>query len=156
MSALRLDDAFATGLTERWDAAFGARLAWRPGPRVALGAEAWRAEPDAGDVGRIVGLGGHLRVTPFADRGWPLDPALHFGIESLTSDDEEERSVAFVAGGGVVHLARRWTLDLAVRNHHLSVSEEPVPRDGQRVETGRDTSLWEVRASLSVVWGGGG
>lgn len=152
-SALRLDDAFATGVEARWSAAFGARLAWRPEPRVALGFEAWRAEP--GDLGSVTAAGAHLRVAPWSDR-WPLSPALHVGIEGLFSDDEEERSVAFVAGAGLVHLARRWTLDLAVRNHHLSIAEDPVPRDGELVETARDSSLWEVRAALAVVLGAGG
>jgi hypothetical protein len=154
------DDDFARDAGPHVAPAFGARVAWRPSPLVALAIEAWRGELEAESRSRLVwGAGAHLRATPWAARVWPLQPALHFGLERVEVDDAEDRSLAFVAGAGLARFARRWSFDIALRNHHLTVDEEPVVRPdsiGEAVETGRSASLWEVRASLAIVLGSGG
>jgi hypothetical protein len=159
-SAMRVDDDFTLDTESHLAPAFGARIAWLPVPLVALGIEAWRGEVEAQPGNRPVwGAGAHMRATPWAGRDWALQPALHFGVEHIAVDDDEDRSLAFVAGAGLARLARRWSLDVAVRNHHLSVDEEPVDRpdpNGESVETGRDSTLWELRASLALVFGAGG
>ena len=162
--ALRVDEGIALDVEEGWRPAVGGRLAWRPVLLAALGIEAWRAEletvpsdsapSESRDLWALAAL---FRVTPSAGRGWLLDPALHFGIEHLSVDDDEERGLAFVAGAGLVRISSRWTLGVAVRNHHLSVEEEPfVPEEGPPVETARDADLWEVRAEVAIALGGQG
>jgi len=168
--ALRIDDAFTAEGVEPWTAVIGARIAWRPAPQAAIGVEAWRGEldvsagadePGAGEEpGARVDLwayGAHLRVTPWADRGWPLDPALHFGVERIDLDDGKDRGPAFVAGAGLVRLAPRWTLGVAVRTHHLRVEDRAVPLEGgSSVEAPDDADLWEIRAELAIMLGGDG
>ena len=163
-AVIRVDGGIALDAEEGWRPAVGGRLAWRPVPVAAIGVEAWRAELEtvASDSAPsesmdLWALAAHFRVTPWAGRGWPLDPALHFGIERLSVDDDEERGLAFVAGAGLVRLSPRWTLGIAVRNHHLTVEEEPfVPEEGPPVETARDADLWEVRAEVAIALGGQG
>jgi hypothetical protein len=171
--ALRIDAAFAAGGVEQWSGVVGGRVAWRPVLQAAIGIEAWRGELDAtaapeepGELGEpgagpgtgvdLWGYGAHLRVTPWAGRGWPLDPALHFGIERLAVDDGEDRGPAFVAGAGLLRLAPRWALGVAVRTHHLSVGDRAVALDGgSPADAPADADLWEVRAELAIALGGG-
>jgi hypothetical protein len=156
--AVRVDAAFAAGAREAWTPAAGARLAWRPLPLAAIGLEAWRAELEAeGDTAAIAvwGAGAHLRITPAAGRGWALEPALDFGVERVSADDDEERGAAIAVGGGLFHLARRWNAGVAARHRRLRVEEEPVPVEGgPPVATARDAGLWEVRAEVAIVLGG--
>lgn len=153
-SGLWSDDDFALGADAQGFPAFGARVAWRPVALAALGIEAWRGrlETAAGDV-TVEALGAHFRATPWAARGWPLDPALHFGVERIAVDDDEDRSLAFVAGAGLAHLGPRWVVDLAARNRVLSVGAEAADAIDDPVP--RDATLWEVRVTLAVVLGGG-
>ena len=154
-SAIRFDQASAPAASEgAWTAGYGARLAWRPMRLVALGLEVWAAELDGEDF-RAAGV--HLRAIPWSRPTWIAEPALHFGVERLSADDDHDRSLAFVAGAGLVRIARRWTLDLAVRNHHLTVEPEADPADPEApIDTGEGASLWEVRASLALALGGDG
>lgn len=169
--ALWIDGAFAAGGVEQWSGVVGGRVAWRPVLQAAIGLEAWRGEldataatdepgePDAGPGTGVDlwGYGAHLRVTPWAGRGWPLDPALHFGIERLAVDDGEDRGPAFVAGAGLLRLASRWAFGIAVRTHHLSVGDRAVPLEGgSPVDVPDDADLWELRAELAIALGGGG
>lgn len=89
-------------------------------------------------------------VTPWSERRWPIDPALHFGIEFVDADDEEDRGPAFVSGAGIRRDAgSRWTLHATLLHHYLTVEDDPV--DG--VETGHDATLWEAR--LAIGWRSG-
>jgi len=159
--SLRIDGDLAAGAAPGWVTAAGARAAWRPAPMAAIAVEAWRAELDPADGAESPleawAAGIHLRVRPAASRGWPLEPALDFGIMRLAVDDDEERGALFAAGGGLLHAARRWTAGVSVRNHRLRVEQEPVPVEGgSPVATGRDAVMWEVRAELAIVLGGDG
>lgn len=151
--ALRVDRDFADG-PATWSATYGARAAWRPDARAAFVAEAWRgtADPPAGATGDaldVEALGLHLELTPWADRGWPVDPAFGFGLERVDADDGMDRGTAFVSMLGIRAGAGRLAFHAQTRNHLLSVEEEPV--DG--VETGRDSQLWEARIGLGIVLG---
>lgn len=98
----------------------------------------------------IWGVGVHLLAIPLGGRP-AVEPTLQFGLETLRTDDAEERSVAFVAGAGLrAGIGAAWSARIDVRNHLLIVDEAPV--DG--VETGRDAHLWEVRAGLGWRIGG--
>lgn len=144
--AVRFDEGFAAGLEPAWAPLAGARLAWRPDPRAGFVVEGWGSGIEAPEGDRTVwAAGAHLVATPWAERRWPVEPALHFGIEVVRADDGEDRSVAFVGGVGVRRpLGARWVLDLTVRNHFLTVDGSPV----EDVETGRGVTLWEVAAGI--------
>ena len=135
----------------------GGRVRYRPMPLVALAGEAWRGSFDSS--GAVWGVGGHLVVIPWAGRSLDLQPTLAFGLERLTADDDEDRGPAFVFGVGVESRVSPGLILIASGRHHfLSVDEdpEPVPGDpGRTVTTGRDVSIWEIRAGLGVSWGGG-
>ncbi|MDX1661234.1 MAG: hypothetical protein R3326_05540, partial [Gemmatimonadota bacterium] len=82
----------------------------------------------------------------------PVDPHLLFGVESVGANDREDRGVAFVAGGGArAPVTDRWVARVDLRNHFLTIEEDEV--DG--VATGRDASLWEIRAGVAFRLGGG-
>lgn len=146
VGAIRVGDGFAAARAGRWTTAVGARVAWRPMPLVALAGEAWRAGQGGGDGGAVAGAGARLIATPWAARGWPAEPVLHFGVELLHADDGEDRGPAFVSGLGLRReLGPRWALYGTLLHHFLTVDEEPV--DG--VATGRDAALWEARVALA-------
>jgi len=141
----------------QWAATVGAQVRYRPMPLVALAVEAWRGSLEVG--GDVWGGGGHLVILPLAARSVPVQPTLAFGLEGITADDDEDRSVAFVFGVGVeVPIASRLFLTASGRQHFLSIDEapEPVPdAPGRTVDTGRDASVLELRAGLGVTFGGG-
>ena len=142
--ALRIDDDFALDADGRWIAVAGARVGLRPTPQVTLSGEAWRGSSQRG-------VGAFASLRPWIGRGWPADPALDFGLESVDADDDEDRGPAFVFGLGIERaIGRRGRVHAGVRQHFLTVDEEEV--DG--VATGRDTELWEVRAGVSLLVGG--
>lgn len=144
VGALRIDDDFALDAGERWIALTGARAGFRPTRQVTLSGEAWFGSS-------LRGFGAFATLRPWVDRGWPADPAFDFGLESVASDDEEDRGPGFVFGLGVERaLGRRASLHAALRQHFLTIDEEEV--DG--VATGRSSELWEMRAGASVLLGG--
>lgn len=95
----------------------------------------------------VTGGGLRMAVTPWAGRGWAVDPALVFGIERLDADDDEDRGVSFVSGAGVRKDVGAWTLQAEVLHRQLTVEETPV--DG--IATGRDVTLWEARVALGWI-----
>lgn len=142
--ALRIDDDFALDADERWVSVAGARAGFRPTPQVTLSGEAWFGSSHRG-------FGAFATLRPWIGRGWPADPTLDFGLESVDGDDDEDRGPGFVFGLGVERaLGRRGTLHAALRQHFLTIDEEEV--DG--VATGRSSELWEMRAGASVLVGG--
>jgi len=156
IGAARASSDFAAGDDGQWTATGGVRAGYRPMPLVAFAAEAWRGSLDRG--GDVWGAGGHLVVLPLAGRPLPVQPVLEFGLEGISADDDEDRSVAFVFGAGIeVPIASRFFLALSGRQHFLSIDEEPepVPGDpGRTVDTGRDASVLELRTGLGVTFGG--
>ncbi|MBW3660310.1 MAG: hypothetical protein KY397_01580 [Gemmatimonadetes bacterium] len=166
VGALRVDDDFDAGRRTAWGPTVGASLALSPDPRVALALEGWRHElegrtdplfdpprgsesPERGAA--VWGAGLHLVVLPTGGRR-SIGPTLQFGVESVRTDDAEDRSLAFVSGAGVRgRFGGRGIVRVDVRNHFLTVDEDEV--DG--VETGRDASLWEIRAGIGLRFGGG-
>ena len=116
----------------------------RPTHQVTLSGEIWRGSSQRG-------LGAFATLRPWVGRGWPADPTIDFGLESVDADDGEDRGPAFVFGLGVERaIGRRGRVHAGVRQHFLTVEEEEV--DG--VATGRDSELWEVRAGASILVGG--
>lgn len=125
-------------------------------PLVALAGEAWRGSFDSS--GGTWGAGGHLVVVPWARRSLALQPTFAFGLEAIAADDDEDRGPAFVFGLGIeTRISSRLFLTVSGRHHFLAIDEdpEPVPGDpGRTVDTGRDASLWELRAGVGVAVGG--
>lgn len=164
--ALRIDDDVATGFSSATGPVVAATAAWRPSERAFFEIEAWRwvgdppadplFDPSAGDAVAgdgldLWGAGVSLGVSPLATRR-RIDPHLLFGVETVRGNDDEERGAVFVAGGGFrTGLASRWIARVDLRNHFMTIDEDEV--DG--VVTGRDASLWELRAGLGVRLGGG-
>lgn len=154
--ALRVGSDLAASADGQWTAIAGARAGWRPTPQVTLAGEAWigsleRTAEDGGSTD-LVGLGAFATFRPWTGRGWPADLAFDFGLESVDAHDEEGRGPGFVFGLGVERrLAGRALIEAGVRHHFLTVDEEEV--DG--IATGRDAEMWEIRAGVSLVLGGG-
>lgn len=164
--SLRVDDDLDAGRLAGWGPVFGASIALSPDPRVALALEAWRhsltgdtdpsfdpapgAEPPRTDDA-VWSAGVHLVAIPLGGRP-AVEPTLQFGLETVRADDDEDRGVAFVSGAGLRgRMSARWSARLDVRNHFLTVDEGEV--DG--IGTGRDASLWELRAGIGWRIGGG-
>lgn len=124
-------------------------------PLVALAGEVWGGSLDS--AGRVWGAGGHLVVLPWAGRSLALQPRLAFGIERVAADDDEDRGPGFVFGAGFeTRISPRWLLTVSGRHHFLTVDEEPVrlpDAPAREVDTGRDVSLWELRAGVGVSFG---
>lgn len=164
--ALRIDDDVARRFSSAMGPVVAATAAWRPSERAFFEIEAWRWAGDApadplfdppeggegdGDGLDLWGAGLSLGVSPLAGSR-RVDPHLLFGVETVRGNDDEERGAVFVAGGGFrAGLARRWIARVDLRNHFMTIDEDEV--DG--VVTGRDASLWELRAGLGVRLGGG-
>lgn len=155
--ALWIEDDFAAGHASSTRPVVAATATWRPDPRVSLEVEAWRratgsrafpdadGEPAAAEL-EVWGAALSLGVSPLAGER-AVDPHLSFGVETVRAGDDEDRSAAFVSGAGLrSRLGGRWILRLDLRNHFLTIEEPEV--DG--VETGRDASLWEIRAGVGV------
>ncbi len=164
--ALRIDDDVAIGFSSATGPVVAATAAWRPSERAFFEIEAWRwvgdapadppFDPSAGDaVARdgldLWGAGVSLGVSPLVESR-RIDPHLLFGIETVRANDDEERGAAFVAGGGFrAGLVDRWIARVDLRNHFMTIDEDEV--DG--VATGRDASMWELRAGVGVRLGSG-
>ncbi len=152
VSFLRADGDLARSARAQWLAAAGIAVAYRLAPEASLGMEAWRGALDEAGAGSRAawGVSARLRVLPWVDRGWPVDPEFSFGIEGLGIDDDEKRGASFVSGLGVRRaLGRRVALSGGVRNHFLTVREASV--DGRR--TSRDAMLWEGRLAVELQLG---
>lgn len=164
--ALRIDDDVAIGFSSATGPVVAATAAWRASERAFFEIEAWRwagdppadplFDPPAGDAVAgdgldLWGAGVSFGVSPLAARR-RVDPHLLFGLETVRGNDDEERGAVFVAGGGFrAGLAGRWIARVDLRNHFMTIDEDEV--DG--VATGRDASLWELRAGVAVRLGGG-
>lgn len=154
--ALRVGSDFATTAPAQWTPVVGGRVGWRPIPQVTLAGEAWRGSLDrtdaAGGGSGLLGLGAFATFRPWTGRGWPADLAFDFGVEAVDADDTEDRGPGFVFGVGIERrMASRALLEAGARHHFLTVDEEEV--DG--IATGRDAEMWEIRAGVSLVLGGG-
>lgn len=153
---LWVDEDLTRAADAQWLGLAGARLVYRIGSQVALGADLWGgrfpSDPAAPDA-LLWGAGPHLVLTPLADRAWAADPILDFGLEAIRLDDGEDRTAAFVFGAGLRRRwGSRWSVEGLVRNRFLSVEEEPV----EDVATGRDANLWEIALELDFAPGGHG
>ncbi|HYO47583.1 MAG TPA: hypothetical protein VEY33_12935 [Gemmatimonadota bacterium] len=143
--ALGVGEDFALNAEGHWTAVAGARAGWRPTPQVTLSGEAWSTD------GSLRAVGAFATLRPWTGRGWPVDLAFDFGLESIDGNDDEDRGPAFVFGLGVERpLGGRGVIEAGARHHFLTVDEEEV--DG--VATGRDADLWEIRAGVSLLLGG--